>query len=428
VRSYFRVIGTGKDGAMFGFGKKTIPTGEFGLWVLKYADEFVSADAFRSLVSCLPDGYDASRGWAPVFESKGISIPTVKLYLRQYTHCVLQSVFREHSQSQRRAMVHGAISGLQETPPGYDFENTFGNLETVFEGNYEFDPRVKPLNDDGRLNYLTVPNAHILVAKYLIDRFVLHNMKNSKAFIDSFGLYSRTVASSLASAHRAMNSITSKVKISPDSASLPEVRGQVLPSRSQAQAPKADPPPSGPRWIPAAKVQPKAEPPVPQPQSKPYSGKVSVDWSEWMIVGNDLVRQYDFQNLPFAEKLMLQIRITVKMGSFGIAYSHPHLIMQPPISREREIKRTVLCDPEDGTTKVGPMEVTIAHVSGDASMFWFFEENSKKFLTVLYAMKRMRFILIGPDGEEIQFALPLHNDPTYRTEFRRIQDQVTAAY
>jgi hypothetical protein len=44
-------------------------------------------------------------------------------------------------------MVYGAISGLQETPPGYDFEKTFGNLETVFEGNYEFDPRVEPLND-----------------------------------------------------------------------------------------------------------------------------------------------------------------------------------------------------------------------------------------------------------------------------------------
>ncbi len=413
---------------MFGFGKKTIPPGEFGLWVLKYADEFVSTDAFRSLASCFPDGYDASRGWVPVFESNGIPIPTVKLYLRQYTHCVLQSVFREHSQSQRRAMVHGAISGLQETPTGYDFEKTFGNLETVFEGNYEFDPRVGSLNDDGRLNYLTVPNAHILVSKYLIDRFVLHNMKNSKALIDNFGLYSSTVACSLAAAHRAILSITSKVKISPEPASSPKIRPQVSPSRPQAQAPKADPPPATPRWTPVAQGQPKAEPPAPPPKSKPYSGKVSVDWSAWMIVGNDLVRQFDFQNLPFAEKLMLQIRVTVKMGSFGVAYSHPHLIIQPPISREREIKRTILCDPLDGTTEVGPMEVTIAHVPGDASMFWFFEENSRKFLTVLYAMKRLRFILLGPDGEEIQFALPLHNDPTYRTEFRRIKDQVTAAH
>jgi hypothetical protein len=182
--------------------------------------------------------------------------------------------------------------------------------------------------------------------------------------------------------------------------------------------PKADPSPATPRWTPLT------EPPS---QSKPYSGKVSVDWGAWTIVGNDLVRQYDFQNLPFAEKLMVQIRIAVKMGDFGVAHSHPHLIVQPPISREREIKRTVLCDPEDGSVEVGPLEVTIANVSGDASMFWFFGENSRKFLTVLYAMKRLRFILMEPDGKEIQFALPLHNDPTYRTEFRRIQDRVTSA-
>jgi hypothetical protein len=182
--------------------------------------------------------------------------------------------------------------------------------------------------------------------------------------------------------------------------------------------PKADPSPATPRWISLT------EPPS---QSTPYSGKVSVDWGEWTIIGNDLVRQYDFKNLPFAEKLMVQIRIAVKMGSFGVTHSHPHLIVQPPISREREIKRTVLCDPEDGTVEVGPLEVTVAHVSGHASMFWFFGENSRKFLTVLYAMKRLRFVLMEPDGDTIQFALPLHNDPTYRTEFRRIQDRVTTA-
>lgn len=198
---------------MFGFLKQTIPVGEFGLGVLKYADEFISADALRSLGSTFPN-YDASRGWVPVFENNGVPIPTVKLYLRQYTHCVLQSVFKGYSPPQRRAMVQGAISGLQETPTGYDFGKTFSDIETVFEGNYKFDPRVEPLNDDGRLNYLTVPIAHILASKYLIDSFVLHNMKNGKVFIDNFGLYSSTVASSLAVAHRAMNAITSKVKIS----------------------------------------------------------------------------------------------------------------------------------------------------------------------------------------------------------------------
>jgi hypothetical protein len=351
----------------------------------------------------------------------------VKLYLRQYTHCVLQSVFKGHFQPQYRAMVQGAISGLQETPAGYDFGKTFGGLESVFEGNYKFDPRVEPLNDSGRLNYLTTPNAHILASKYLIDSFVLHNMKNTKAFIDNFGNYSGTIASSLASTHRAMNSISSKVKLSPEPASSPGNSTSSAATAAQSKGPKTGRP--TPRWTSLTQALPKADPPPqPEPQSSPYSGKVSVDWSEWMIVGNDLIRQYDFQNLPFAEKLMLQIRITVKLGSFGVAYSLLHLIMQPPISREREITRTVLCDPEDGTVEVGPMEVTIAHVPGDASMFWFFEENSRKFLTALYAMKRLRFILLGPDGEEIQFALPLHNDPTYRTEFRRIQDQVTAAH
>jgi hypothetical protein len=82
---------------MFGILKKTILVGEFGLWVLKYADEFISADALRSLGSTFPN-YDASRGWTPVFQSNGVPIPTVKLYLRQYTHCVLQSVFKGYSQ------------------------------------------------------------------------------------------------------------------------------------------------------------------------------------------------------------------------------------------------------------------------------------------------------------------------------------------
>ena len=100
---------------MFGFGKKTIPITEYGLWVLKYSDDFISADAQRSLGSRFPD-YDASRGWVPVFEKNGVPIPLVKLYLRIYTHCVLQTVFKGYSALHRRAMVQGAISGIVGTP------------------------------------------------------------------------------------------------------------------------------------------------------------------------------------------------------------------------------------------------------------------------------------------------------------------------
>jgi hypothetical protein len=202
---------------MFGF-KKTIPASEFGLWVLKYADEFITNDALRSLASRFPAGYDASRGWTPVFESNGVPIPTVKLYRRQYTHCILQSVFKGHSQPCRRAMVQGAISGLQDTPAGYDFKKTFGNLESVFEGNYQFDPRVEPLNDDGRQNFMTPPNVHVMASKYLIDSFVLHHMKNSNSFVENFKSYTGTIGSSLATAHKAMNAIASKAKIGPEPA------------------------------------------------------------------------------------------------------------------------------------------------------------------------------------------------------------------
>jgi len=198
---------------MFGLGKETIPVEEFGLWVLKYADGFISNDACRSLAVWFPEGYDASNGWVPVFERHNIAISTVKLYLRQYTHCVLQSVFKAYPEAQRRAMVQGAISALEETPPGYEFGRTFNSLEAVFDGSYRFDPSIEPLNDDGRLNYLSVPNIHILASKYLIDTFVLDNIRNRKELIDNFGLYSSTVATSLALTNNAVDTITSKVKI-----------------------------------------------------------------------------------------------------------------------------------------------------------------------------------------------------------------------
>lgn len=67
---------------MFGIFKKTIPIGEFGLWVFKYSDEFISADAMRSLGSRFPN-YDASQGWGPVFESNGVPTPVCG-YIRSH--------------------------------------------------------------------------------------------------------------------------------------------------------------------------------------------------------------------------------------------------------------------------------------------------------------------------------------------------------
>jgi hypothetical protein len=62
---------------------------------------------------------------------------------------------------------------------------------------------------------LAEPAAHVLISKYLIDSFILPNIKNNKGYFDKFDLYSSTIGSSLATAHRAINSLTSKVKIGP---------------------------------------------------------------------------------------------------------------------------------------------------------------------------------------------------------------------
>jgi hypothetical protein len=40
-------------------------------------------------------------------------------------------------------------------------------------------------------------------------------------------------------------------------------------------------------------------------------------------------------------------------------------------------------------------------------------------------MKRIRFLLLEPDGRTIQMALPLETGPDYRDAFSRIQNQVT---
>jgi hypothetical protein len=62
---------------------------------------------------------------------------------------------------------------------------------------------------------MAYPKAGIIAAKYLLDSFVIPNMKNSNAFIDDFRLFSSTVIATVATAHRAMEQLSTKVKIGP---------------------------------------------------------------------------------------------------------------------------------------------------------------------------------------------------------------------
>jgi hypothetical protein len=59
---------------MFGLGKKTIPIDEFGLGVLRYADNFITADAPRSLGSRF-ENYDASRVGHPYSKPMAFRFP-----------------------------------------------------------------------------------------------------------------------------------------------------------------------------------------------------------------------------------------------------------------------------------------------------------------------------------------------------------------
>jgi RNA polymerase-interacting CarD/CdnL/TRCF family regulator len=198
---------------MFGL-KKTIPINEFGLGVLRYADEFISADAGRSLGTQF-ENWDTSSGWWNFLHGRGIPIPTLKLYQRLYTHCVLQTVFKGFSVVHRWEMVHGAITGIIDCPENYDLNKTFAELEAVFGGEYKLAPAIHSLSSDARLPFMAYPNVGILASKYLVEKFVIPNLANSKNFLDNFQSYSGTFGSSVATANRAMNQITDKFKIGP---------------------------------------------------------------------------------------------------------------------------------------------------------------------------------------------------------------------
>jgi hypothetical protein len=54
--------------SMFGF-KKSVTPDQFGEGVLYFANDFITADASRSLGARF-ENYDASKGWVPVFQAK----------------------------------------------------------------------------------------------------------------------------------------------------------------------------------------------------------------------------------------------------------------------------------------------------------------------------------------------------------------------
>ena len=190
---------------MLGF-KNSVRPNEFGQAVWSYANDRIGADASRSLGARF-ENHDASKGWMPVFEANGVPVSTVKLYHLFYTHAVLQTNFKSFPLPQRQEMMLGASANFTKAT-AYDFEKIFADLEATFNGQYEFDASVADLcNPEAR------PTLGVMAAKYLVNGFVLPNIRNRQVFVDGFVGFSSTVCSTISTVHRATQLLLTKFKI-----------------------------------------------------------------------------------------------------------------------------------------------------------------------------------------------------------------------
>ena len=201
---------------MFGLFKKKISPEEFGRTVVSWANEFLVNDAAVSLGRLFDDFWDRDTSLTGVeyLERHGIPASKTNLYIRLFAHCAIQAASTQFSRDMRQAIARGAMTGFAKTPEGYDFEKIWYALEMIYHGRHKFDPRIGPLsNPKYDWPFLPYPNAGILNAKYLIETFVLSNVKNSNVLGDGFSLYSGTVGGGLDIVLRAMTRLSKSCKL-----------------------------------------------------------------------------------------------------------------------------------------------------------------------------------------------------------------------
>lgn len=199
---------------MLGLFKKKVTPGEFGHAALHLAGEFLFADAGRSLAMRFED-FDGSKGWTNFLERQGVPIPAQRLYNRLFAHCAFQAACTGFNYSTSRDVTEGAaIASFADKPDGYDFGTTYNTLQSAYHGHHTFDTRVVLLsNFHAQLDNLRLPNAGVINAKYLIESFIIPNMKNSNSFIDEFESYSGTMCAAVATVSRAIDYQLNSLKI-----------------------------------------------------------------------------------------------------------------------------------------------------------------------------------------------------------------------
>jgi len=201
---------------MFGLFKKKITAEEFGRTATRWANEFLVNDAAASLGRLFDDFWDRDTSLTGVqyLERHGIPASKTNLYIRLFAHCAIQAASTQFDQDTGRAITRGAMTGFTKTPEGYDFETNYNALEAIYRGRHKFDPRIEPLsNPNYEWRFLPCPKAGVLNAKYLIENFVLSNVKNNNVFGDGFSLYSGTVGGGLDIVLRAMKQLSKSCKL-----------------------------------------------------------------------------------------------------------------------------------------------------------------------------------------------------------------------
>lgn len=197
-----------------GLFKKKVTPSEFGSGALYMAIEYLASDAGRSLGMRFPN-FDGSNGWGNFLQQQNIAKPVQDLYLRHFAHSAFQAASTQFDNATSRAMTQGAMSLFKEKAiDGYDFAITFDTLAAAYRGEHQFCPRVEQLNNaEAQLPFLSIPDAGVLNAKYLIESFVIPQMPNSDAFLADFESYSLAVSSGIATVQRAFEHLLRSVKL-----------------------------------------------------------------------------------------------------------------------------------------------------------------------------------------------------------------------
>lgn len=197
---------------MFGLFKKQITLVEFGQGLIQLVNEPISSDCSRALGMRF-ENWDGSKGWSTFLQSRGISISTQKLHYRLWTHAAIQAPLTQFDEAKRRTITQSAMEAFSERIHNYDLGSIYNALESVYRGQYNFDPRFASLNNSSAaINFLPNPQVGVLNAKYLIEEFVFPHMPNSAAFVDQFQSYSNAVCASIGIVSRAVDHISKSFK------------------------------------------------------------------------------------------------------------------------------------------------------------------------------------------------------------------------